>query len=140
MPLPRGYWKLTGKVFGVLVGAVITDILVFTANVTFEGPLFKYCLFPSRHNLIQLAVGDWFLKSESVAENFWVHFWGESEFFQGTVIFFLARLFPMQICNLIYLMADSELCSLKNQSKIVIIFSHGLSLHSCYHLSYFFNS
>lgn len=69
---------------------------------------------------------------ESFFEGIWV--------LPGHSHFFLASLFPMQICNLIYLMADSELCALKNQSKIVIVFFHELYLNSYYHLSYFFSS
>ena len=76
MPLLRGYWKLTGKVLGILVGAVTADVLAFTAKMTFESPFLKYYLFLTGMTLVQLPVGYWFLKSESAAENFWVHFWG----------------------------------------------------------------
>lgn len=89
--------------------------------------------FPSRHKLgsasSRLSVPSIWFQLLSVLSPFFK----QSEFFQGIVIFSWPVSFPRHwSCDLIYLVADSELCSLKNQSKTVIVFFHGLYLNACY--------
>lgn len=57
MPLLRGYLKLTGKLFSILVEAVTADVLAFTTKMTFESPFLKYRLFLADMTFVQLAVG-----------------------------------------------------------------------------------